>query len=139
MKLSKTQTNIKEKARKRLCLRNEFDAWVLMFPMLFILYVFVWRPTVMGFVWSFFKMQAYNIVSFCGFDNYVKVLTNSQFIPMLWNTVQYVLWSLVIGFFPPLFLRFRTRRKRPWPAWHRHRKALLQWRELLREFPIRLQ
>lgn len=104
MKLSKTQTNIKEKARKRLCLRNEFDAWVLMFPMLFILYVFVWRPTVMGFVWSFFKMQAYNIVSFCGFDNYVKVLTNSQFIPMLWNTVQYVLWSLVIGFFPPLFL-----------------------------------
>lgn len=104
MKLSKTQTNIKENARRRLRLRNEFDAWILMLPMLFILYVFVWRPTVMGFVWSFFKMQAYNVVSFCGFDNYVKVLTNSQFLPMLWNTVQYVLWSLVIGFFPPLFL-----------------------------------
>lgn len=93
-----------KKMKKRMNLRNNFDAWVLMFPMVAILYLFVWRPTVMGGVWSFFNMKAYTVRDFCGFDNYIKVLSHTQFVPMLWNTVQYVVWSLTIGFFPPLFI-----------------------------------
>ena len=85
-------------------LRNNIDAWVLMLPMVAILYLFVWRPTVMGVYWSFFNMKAYTVKDFCGISNYVKVLTNTQFVPILWNTVQYVLWSIVIGFFPPLLI-----------------------------------
>lgn len=72
-----------------------------MMPMVIILYLFVWRPTVLGGYWSFFKMNAYNIGEFCGLDNFRKVVTHTQFLPMLWNTVQYVFWSLVIGFIPP--------------------------------------
>ena len=72
-----------------------------MMPMVIILYLFVWRPTVLGGYWSFFKMNAYNIGEFCGLDNLRKVVTHTQFLPMLWNTVQYVFWSLVIGFIPP--------------------------------------
>ena len=45
-------------------LRNEIDAWVLMLPMVVILYLFVWRPTVLGGAWSFFNMRAYNIQDF---------------------------------------------------------------------------
>ena len=90
--------------KRRLRLRNNIDAWILMLPMVVILYLFVWRPTVMGTVWSFFNMKAYTVKDFCGLDNYIKVLSHTQFVPMLWNTVQYVLWSLVIGFFPPLFI-----------------------------------
>ena len=92
------------KIRRRAKLRNELDAWILMLPMLVILYLFVWRPTVMGGIWSFFKMKAYTVQDFCGLDNYIKVLSHTQFLPMLWNTVQYVFWSLVIGFLPPLFI-----------------------------------
>ena len=58
----------------------------------------------MGTVRSFFNMKAYTALDFCGFDNYRKVLTHTQFLSTLWNTVQYVLWSFVIGFLPPLFI-----------------------------------
>jgi len=95
---------VQKQRKKKLGIRNDIDAWILMLPMVVILYLFVWRPTVMGTYWSFFNMKAYTVKDFCGFDNYVKVLSHTQFVPMLWNTVQYVLWSLVIGFFPPLFI-----------------------------------
>lgn len=104
MKLSTKKETPTQVMKRRMRMRNDRDAWILMFPMVIILYLFVWRPTVMGGVWSFFNMRGYNITDFCGFDNYVKVLSHTQFIPMLWNTVQYVLWSLIIGFFPPLFI-----------------------------------
>lgn len=94
----KKKTKLGRKAR----LRNEIDAWILFFPSLFVLYLLIWRPTVLGFVWSFFKMNAYTPGAFCGLDNFRKVITHTQFLPILWNTVKYVLWSLVIGFLPPL-------------------------------------
>ena len=87
--------------RKGLGHSDSFDAWVLMLPMVIILYLFVWRPTVLGAYWSLFKMNAYNVGAFCGLDNFKKVVTHTQFLPMLWNTVQYVFWSLIIGFLPP--------------------------------------
>lgn len=90
--------------KRRTNFRNNLDAWILMLPMVIILYLFVWRPTVMGGVWSFFKMRGYAPESFCGFDNYIKVISNTKFLSTLWNTVKYVLWSLVIGFLPPLFI-----------------------------------
>ena len=95
---------MKKKTIRNSALRNNLDAWILMMPMIIILYLFVWRPTVLGAVWSFFRMRAYTVLDFCGFDNYVKVLTHTQFMPMLINTVKYVFWSFVIGFLPPLFI-----------------------------------
>ena len=90
--------------RQRMRLRNDIDAWILMLPMVIILYLFVWRPTVLGAVWSFFRMKAYTVGEFCGLANYKIVLSHTQFLPMLWNTVQYVLWSIIIGFLPPLVI-----------------------------------
>ncbi len=95
---------VQKALKKRRNLRNDIDAWILMLPMVIILYILVWRPTVLGGVWSFFKMKAYTVGEFCGFNNYITVLTNSRFLPLLWNTVQYVFWSLVIGFLPPLVI-----------------------------------
>ena len=93
-----------EDRRRRIGTRNNIDAWVLMLPMVIILYLFVWRPTVLGGVWSFFRMNAYTPGEFCGFDNYRQVITHTQFLPILWNTVQYVFWSLIIGFLPPVII-----------------------------------
>ena len=90
--------------KKLLTRRNDLNGWILMLPMVVILYLFIWRPTVMGTVWSFFNMKAYTVLDFCGLDNFRKVITHTQFLPTLWNTVQYVLWSFVIGFLPPLFI-----------------------------------
>lgn len=103
-KSKNSELALQSSAKRKLGIKNNIDAWILMLPMVVILYLFVWRPTVMSMAWSFFNMKAYTVKDFCGFDNYIKVLTHTQFLPMLWNTVQYVLWSLVIGFFPPLFI-----------------------------------
>lgn len=84
--------------------KDNLSAWMLMLPMVIIRYLFVWRPTVLGTYWSFFKMNAYTVGDFCGLDNYRKVITNTQFLPMLWNTIQYVFWSIIIGFIPPYAL-----------------------------------
>ena len=85
-------------------LRNNIDAWILLLPAVVVLYLLIWRPTVLGAVWAFFKMNAYTPGDFCGFDNFRKVVTHTQFLPTLWNTVQYVLWSLVLGYLPPVVI-----------------------------------
>ncbi len=82
--------------------KEQLAAWALIAPLIVILYLAVWRPTVIGAFWSFFKMNAYNPGKFIGFENYRLVLSNSQFLPTLRNTVMYVFWSLIIGFIPPL-------------------------------------
>lgn len=92
------------KINRKTLLRNNIDAWILMIPMVVIMYLMIWRPTVLGVVWSFFKMNAYTPEKFCGLDNYVKVISNTQFLPILWNTVKYVFWSLIIGFLPPAII-----------------------------------
>lgn len=46
---------------------------------------------------SFFNMKGYSIGSFAGLDNYKRVLTDTTFLKTLWNTFQYVFWSLIVG------------------------------------------
>ncbi len=92
------------KLSKKMRSRNNFDAWVLLLPAVIVMYLMIWRPTVLGAVWAFFKMNAYTPGEFCGFDNFRKVITHTQFLPTLWNTVQYVLWSLVLGYLPPVII-----------------------------------
>jgi multiple sugar transport system permease protein len=41
---------------------------------------------------------------FIGLANYVAIFNNPLFLRSLWNTVQYMLWSVAIGFVVPIFL-----------------------------------
>ena len=91
-------------AKKRLKLRNDINGWIFLLPTVVMMYILIWRPTVLGSVWAFFKMHAYTVGEFIGFDNFERVIKHSQFIPMLRNTLMYTVWSLVIGFLPPVFL-----------------------------------
>ncbi|MDD6483161.1 MAG: sugar ABC transporter permease [Clostridiales bacterium] len=102
----KDHNTVKLKKRMKVTsrFRNNVDAWILLIPAVIVLYLMIWRPTVLGTVWSFFKMRGYSIGEFCGLDNYRMVITHTQFLPTLWNTVKYVLWSLVLGYLPPLLL-----------------------------------
>lgn len=93
---------VRKKIKRKTRLKNDFDAWILMIPMVIVLYLAIWRPTVIGGVWSFMKMRGYTPLGFNGFENYRIVITNSEFLILLKNTALYVLWSLVIGFIPPV-------------------------------------
>lgn len=83
-------------------MKNNVSAWLLLLPLLILMYLFVWRPTVMGGVWSFFKMKGYTPTEFIGFKNYIDVITDTEFLPTMLNTLKYVGWSLIIGFIPPV-------------------------------------
>lgn len=96
MKLSKNR-----KPSRNLWKRN-LSAWILILPMVIIFYLMIWRPTVMGGVWSFFRMKGYSPDGFIGLDNYIDVVKDTQFVPTLINTVKYVVCSLLVGFIPPI-------------------------------------
>ncbi len=103
---------IEKNMKKRIKLQRRqkrkllFGAWILIIPAVVVFYLMIWRPSIMGIVWSFFKMKGYTPVKFVGLENYIKVVSDTQFWPVMWNTIQYVLWSFVIGFIPPIIIAF---------------------------------
>ena len=72
------------------------------------MYILIWRPTVLGSVWAFFKMHAYTVGEYIGFENFEKVLTSAKFALVLKNTVVWTLYvvilSTVLGFILALLL-----------------------------------
>lgn len=85
-------------------MKSNFEAWILLIPLVVVLYLMIWRPTATGIIWSFYRMQGYTPTEFIGFRNYYEVIKDAQFIPTLLNTVEYVVWSLVIGYIPPVII-----------------------------------
>lgn len=98
------QRSFKTLTSKKLSLRKNLLGWAFLLPLVFIMYIMIWRPSFMGIFWSFFRMKGYSVVKFVGLSNYIDVISDMQFWPTMLNTVQYVLWSLVIGFLLPLIL-----------------------------------
>jgi len=90
--------------KKRRFDSTQLMAWIFILPSIVFLYITIWRPVGMGAIYSFFKLKGFTPVEFVGFDNYAKVLTDTNFTRALLNTVQYVLWELVLGFIPPVFV-----------------------------------
>lgn len=86
--------------------KTTLGIWLFLLPAVFALYVMVWRPSVMGIVWSFFKMKGYTPTDFVGFLNYKRVVSNTEFWPVMFNTLKYVFWSFIIGFIPPVIIAF---------------------------------
>lgn len=85
-------------------LKHDLIAWCLLLPTLFCFTFFVWRPTLIGIGYSFFDLKGFEPVEFVGLRNYKVILSNTQFLRTLWNTVQYVFWFIIIGFIPPIFV-----------------------------------
>ena len=83
---------------------TQIMAWIFILPTIAFLYITIWRPVAMGAFYSLFQLKGYTPVKFVGFDNYIKVVTDTNFLKTLANTVQYVLWELLLGFIPPIFV-----------------------------------
>lgn len=80
------------------------SAWMLAVPTLLAMIFFHLYPMVMGFVYSTFSMKAFTPQEFVGLANFKYVLEDMLFNKALLNTVQYVFWSLLFGFIPPIFV-----------------------------------
>ena len=85
-------------------IKNSVPGWLLILPALVLVYFLIIRPQVLSIYYSFCEMKGFNVTGFAGFDNYIRVIKDSMFLKLLWNTLQYVLWSIVIGYFVPIVL-----------------------------------
>ena len=86
---------------KNVFMRN-FSGWLLLLPTVILFVMLVWRPMIISVSYAFFELKGFTPVEFVGFENFIDVVTDSNFIKTLWNTAQYVLWSLLIGFPLPI-------------------------------------
>ena len=85
-------------------LRKSVPGWLLILPTILLFILIVWRPILMAFGYSFFKLKGFETVEFVGLKNFMDVLSDTNFLKTLWNTVQYVLWGLLIGFPLPFII-----------------------------------
>lgn len=77
---------------------------MLIVPALICIYYVIIRPQITGITWSFYNMQGYKITTFAGLDNYKRILSDNQFYRTLFNTILYVIWSVVVGFLLPIIM-----------------------------------
>ena len=91
-KYKKVKTNL------RGIMGRNISGWTLICPSLILFILIVWRPIVIGICYSFFKLQGFTPVEWVGLKNFADVLSDTNFLQTLWNTLGYVFWSLVIGF-----------------------------------------
>lgn len=100
----KNPTNGKKKQGFLTILKKNWSGWMLLLPAALVLYFFVIRTTFLGAYWSLFNMKGFKVTDFIGLENYRRVITDMSFMKNLWNTVQYVLWSIVFGYPLPIIL-----------------------------------
>lgn len=84
--------------------RRSVSGWILLIIPVFLFVMIVWRPIIDGVLYSFFDLKGFELQEFVGLRNYVDVLTDTNFLRTMWNTVQYVLWSIIIGLPLPIIL-----------------------------------
>ena len=90
--------------KKHRRIKINIGAWLMLAPALILLYFISLRPVLVGIIQSFCEMVGYDITGFAGFDNYKDVVTDILFGQTVSNTVQYVIWSLLIGFPIPIIM-----------------------------------
>lgn len=98
--LSVAKSSQKKNPKKRVFsfLKRDFPGWLLLIPAIILFYYTVWRPIAVSIGLSFFSLRGFDPVNFVGLKNYVDVITDTDFLKILWNSFSYVAWSLIIGF-----------------------------------------
>lgn len=93
------QNRVRKKRLKPMTIfKRNISGWLLIIPSLFLFFFIIWRPIAIGIGYSFFRLEGFTPVAFVGFDNFKDILSDTNFLQTLGNTVQYVLWSVIIGF-----------------------------------------
>ena len=90
--------------RSKVNLKTQITAWLIMLPGIILFGFFVWWPLLQSVHMSLYKTKNVELVSFIGFENYIKVLQRDDFLQALQNTLSYTFWSLVIGFLIPIIM-----------------------------------
>lgn len=78
-------------------IKRNFSGWILLLPTIFLLCFVVLKPMFMGIINSFYELVGFTPTEFIGLENYIQIIKDTKFISTIWNSVKYVIWSLIIG------------------------------------------
>lgn len=84
--------------------KKMLGGWAIMLPSLILFAFFVWAPLLGNIKLSFYETSGFDAIKFNWFQNYIDVFNDPKFIAALGNTFKYLFWSIIIGFFIPIFL-----------------------------------
>ena len=85
-------------------LKKYWLAYVLLIPALASIFVFNYYPLVVGARMAFLDYNVIGESTFVGVDNFAAVLFDSVFWVSIIRTAEYVFWSLMLVFLPPILL-----------------------------------
>lgn len=99
------QGEVKLKARRRNAkLRKNIGGWLIMLPTVLLFAFFVWWPLLESARMSMFTVKGFETIDFVGFNNYRRLFAHPSFWPAVRNTFKYIFWSLLLGFWVPIFM-----------------------------------
>lgn len=84
--------------------KENFWAWVFIFPALFGTLIFIIIPIIASFCLSFVNWNLINTPKMAGFENYKELFQDKVFYEVLWNTFYYALITALFSIIIPLGL-----------------------------------
>jgi multiple sugar transport system permease protein len=103
-KISYKDNSLVMNKKKHGFMKRDFAGWLIMLPTIILFAFFVWEPLLESVRLSLYTAKGIRLQEFVGLDNYKLVLTHPDFLAAFANTFKYILWSLLIGFFVPIFI-----------------------------------
>jgi multiple sugar transport system permease protein len=95
--------NLLSKSRK--FMKKNMGGYLIMLPSLLLFTFFIWLPLIKNVQLSFLDVTNYTMEGqLVGFANYKAIFSDPLFVRSLFNTLQYIFWSLLIGFMIPIIL-----------------------------------
>lgn len=85
---------------------KDYGGWIWAIPSLIVIALCTFYPIIQGIIYSFFDLQGYTPVEFVGLENYRVVVGDPLFFKALENTFEYLFWSLVLTYLPPVAMAF---------------------------------
>lgn len=99
------QGEVKLSAKRRNAkLRKNIGGWLIMLPSILLFAFFVWMPLIESVRMSMFTVKGFETIDFVGFNNYRRLFSHPSFWPAVRNTFKYIFWSLLLGFWVPIFM-----------------------------------
>ncbi len=93
-----------KKLYEKLVNKENFAAWIFIFPALLGILIFIVIPVICSFGLSFVKWDLLNPIEFVGLKNYVELFKDGLFYKILVNTIVFALSTSILGVIIPLLL-----------------------------------
>lgn len=93
-----------KKLYEKLVNKENFAAWIFIFPALLGILIFIVIPVICSFGLSFVKWDLLNPIEFVGVKNYLELFKDGLFYKILLNTIVFALSTSIFGVIIPLIL-----------------------------------